>query len=115
MYQKSSSLLNRNRVLLLWKLSHDFTPIKIKPTPRKIQTIFMTEIFPTIPINPMVVVKINIIGPTSASDVLTMRAFSTELNFSINIAANISILPDINRKKAIPNTAFSIIMNIATS
>jgi hypothetical protein len=33
----------------------------------------------------------------------------------MRIAANISMLPDINRKKAIPSTTFSIIINIMTS
>jgi hypothetical protein len=69
----------------------------------------------TIPHNPIVVVKINISGPISAREVLTIRAFSSELNFNINIAAKISILPDINLKKAIPNIAFSIIINIHSS
>jgi hypothetical protein len=63
----------------------------------------------------MVVVKINIIGPTRASEELIINAFSTVLNLNIIIAANISILPDNNRKNAIPKTAFSKIINIATS
>jgi hypothetical protein len=75
----------------------------------------MIDIFSTSPINPIEVVNTNIIGPISASEELTIRAFSTVLNLIIRMAANISILPDINRKKAIPSTTFSIIINIMTS
>ncbi len=93
----------------------DFTPMKIKLTPSAIQTNFIIEIFSTKPNKPMEVVKTNIIGPISASEELTIRAFSTVLNLIMRIAANISILPDINRKNAIPSTTFSIMINIMTS
>jgi hypothetical protein len=89
--------------------------MKIKLTPRAIQTNFMIDIFSTNPINPMEVVRTKITGPISASEELTIRAFSTVLNLIMRIAANISMLPDINRKKAIPSTTFSMIINIMTS
>jgi hypothetical protein len=96
-------------------LNQDLTPIKINPTPRKIHTIFIYDIFSTIPNKPIEVVKINIRGPIRARELLTTRAFSTELNFNIKIAAKSSILPDKNLKKAMANTAFSNIINIITS
>jgi hypothetical protein len=75
----------------------------------------MIDIFSTNPINPIEVVKTKITGPISAREELTIRAFSTVLNLIIRIAAKISMLPDINRKKAIPSTTFSIMINIMTS
>jgi Fe-S-cluster containining protein len=54
-------------------------------------------------------------GPISASELFTIRAFSTVLNFNINIAAVISMKPDIIRRDAMPNTAFSKKVNIQTS
>jgi hypothetical protein len=81
----------------------------------KIQTILANEIFPVNPRTPIVVVKMRIIGPTSARELLTKRAFSTELNLIMSIAASISILPESTLNKAIPKTAISIKINIFSS
>jgi hypothetical protein len=91
----------------------DFTPMNMKPIPIVIKNNFANEIFSTIPHNPIVVVSIKITGPMSAKELLITNALSIELNFNISKAALISIQPEINLKITIPNTAFSIIENIA--
>lgn len=102
-----------NQAFLLF--IYHFTPIKIQLTPRNIHKIFTIDIFPpTSPKTPIVVVKIRITGPTSANELFTIRAFSIELNLSIKNAANISILPERIRRSAIPNTTFSMKINICT-
>ncbi len=63
----------------------------------------------------MVVVRIKIMGPTSARELFTIKAFSTELNLIIKMAANISMLPERTLNNAIPNTAFSRKINIFAS
>jgi hypothetical protein len=91
---------------------YDFTPIKMNPTPKIIQNILIKDIFSTIPQTPKVVVNISIKGPIIARELLTIIAFSIELNRIIKIAAVISIPPDKNLNMAIPNTTFSISRNI---
>jgi hypothetical protein len=76
---------------------------------------FVNDTFSTIPRSPIVVVKIKMMGPISASELLMIMALSMELNLNIKKAANNSMLPEINLNKAIPRTAFSINANIKTS
>jgi hypothetical protein len=94
-------------------LHEDFTPMNMNPIPIVIKNNLAKEIFSTIPHNPIVVVSIKIIGPMSANELFITNALSIELNFNISKAALISIQPEINLKITIPNTAFSIIENIA--
>jgi hypothetical protein len=60
-----------------------------------------------IPKRPIVVVKIKITGPTMASELFTISAFSMLLKRIIKYAANISIHPDKILNDAIPRTSFS--------
>lgn len=55
------------------------------------------------------------IGPTKASELLRISAFSMSLNLNIKKAAKISIPPDNILNKAMPITAFSINVNIRSS
>ena len=73
------------------------------------------EILSASPSNPIVVVKIRIIGPTKASELFTTNAFPTSLYFNIRIAAKISMLPDKILRVAMPKTAFSIKLNMISS
>jgi hypothetical protein len=82
-------------------------PYKIQPTPQNIQKIFDIDILSAIPRTPIAVVRISMIGPTIARELLITKAFSTSLNFKNKKAARISILPDKSLKKAIPIIAFS--------
>lgn len=74
--------------------------------------IFAKEIFSAIPNNPIVVVRIRIIGPTRAKLVFNTRAFSMLFDLRMRKATMISILPDNMRKRDIPIIAFSKIENI---
>lgn len=80
--------------------------------PQKIIKIREKEISPAIPLKPTAVVIIRMIGPTSTSELFIRRAFSILLNFNINSAAPISILPDRILSSAIVNTIFSKMINI---
>jgi hypothetical protein len=101
--------------MYLFIIIYDFTPIKIKHTPRNIHNNFTKELSSMIPKRPIVVVKIKITGPTMASELFTMSAFSMVLNRIIKYAANISIHPDRILNDAIPNTAFSIRLIMSSS
>lgn len=57
-----------------------------------------------IPTSPTVVVAIRISGPTSASDEFTTRALSIWFNLSISSAAQISMVPEVNRSDAMVST-----------
>lgn len=83
------------------------TPININNTPKPISRSLLKDSLSAIPIKPILIVKINIIGPTIASDALIITALSTALNFNISVAAVISINPEIIRKITIPRTAVS--------
>lgn len=75
--------------------------------PINTQIIFVKDILSAIPINPMEVVVINTSGPIKASELFTTKAFSTLFSFKIINATNISNVPEIIRKRAIPKIAFS--------
>lgn len=77
-------------------------------TPERMKTNLKKESFPESPTKPTVVVKIKIMGPTIANELLTTKAFSTSFNLNISIPARISILPEIIRKIPITNTTFPI-------
>ena len=76
--------------------------------PANKQTIFVMETLSAKPTSPIPVVTIKIVGPTRARRELIYRAFSKSLNFNMNMAAVISMLPDIIRNAMIKNSAFSI-------
>ncbi len=87
----------------------------MQPTPHAIHMILVKEILSAIPNSPIAVVTIRTSGPINARELLTTNAFSTSLNFKINMAAKISKLPDNKRKNAMPIIAFSNKMNILHS
>ncbi len=69
-------------------VNYDFTPIKMKLTPKIIQNNLIKDIFSTIPQTPKVVVKMSIKGPIIARELLIIIAFSIELKRIIKISCS---------------------------
>jgi hypothetical protein len=76
-------------------------------TPANIQAILLMGILPAKPINPIEVTIIKIVGPINANTAFILKAVSTRLNFSINKAAENSIIDDKNLMAAILKTILS--------